>query len=118
MTYLLLIIEPREQRADRTPEQGREAYAQMLRFADDLKDRGLLRAAESLRPDSDGVRIRVRDGKRALVDGPFTEAKEMIGGFFLIDCRSRDEAVAIAGECPAAAWATVEVREAAPCYVV
>lgn len=45
-----------------------------------------------------------------------TEAMEMVGGFFLINCRSFDEAVAIARECPAAEWATVEVRALAPCY--
>ena len=48
---------------------------------------------------------------------PFAEAKEMVGGFFLIDVATRDEAVAIASRCPAARWASVEVRECAPCYV-
>jgi hypothetical protein len=50
------------------------------------------------------------------MDGPFAEAKEMVGGFFLLDCATREEAVAIAGRCPAAEWATVEVRETGPCY--
>ena len=50
-----------------------------------------------------------------MLDGPFAEAKEMIGGFFLLACHTREEAVAIAAECPAAAWATVEVRAVAPC---
>ena len=51
-----------------------------------------------------------------MVDGPFAEAKEMVGGFFLLDCDSMAEAVAIAHECPAAEWATVEVRALGPCY--
>ncbi len=51
-----------------------------------------------------------------MLDGPFAEAKEMIGGFFLLDCATRDEAVAIASQCPAAEWATVEVRAVGPCY--
>ncbi len=89
----------------------------MVRFGEGLKARGLLKATESLRFDDDGVRISVRDGKPKLVDGPFAESKEMIGGFFLLDCDTREEAIAIASECPAAAWATVEVREIAPCYV-
>jgi hypothetical protein len=50
------------------------------------------------------------------VDGPFAEAKEMVGGFFLLGCGTRDEAIAIAAECPAAEWCTVEVRAVAPCY--
>ncbi|MES1162429.1 MAG: YciI family protein, partial [Rhizobacter sp.] len=62
------------------------------------------------------ARVQVREGRQRLVDGPFTEAKEMIGGFFLIDVATRDEAVAIATACPAAAWATVEVREVGPCW--
>jgi hypothetical protein len=51
-----------------------------------------------------------------VLDGPFAEAKEMVGGFFLLDCATREEAVAIARECPAAEWATVEVRATGPCY--
>jgi len=58
----------------------------------------------------------VRNGKPTLIDGPFAEAKEMVGGYFLIDCADKDQAVAIARECPAAAWATVEVREFGPCF--
>ena len=77
----------------------------------------MLRAVESLASqDGRAARIKVREGRAQVVDGPFAEAKEMVGGFFLLDVASRDEAVAIARECPAAEWATVEVREVAPCY--
>jgi hypothetical protein len=74
-----------------------------------------LLASESLSPDRHGVRVQVPRAKPALRDGPFTEAKEMLGGFYLLDCASLDEAVAIAQRCPAARFATVEVRECAPC---
>jgi hypothetical protein len=114
MSYMLLIMEPHGQRAERTPEQGTHAYASMLAFAADLKSRGLLRATESLK--ADGVRVAVREGKRMRIDGPFAEAKELVGGFFLLDCDDEAQAVAIAGQCPAAQWATVEVRELGPCY--
>jgi hypothetical protein len=90
----------------------------MVRFGEGLAERGLLRASESLRTDSQGVRVQVRDGKRMLLDGPFTEAKEMVGGFYLLDNVTKEEAIAIAAKCPAAQWASVEVRELAPCYVV
>ena len=116
MAYLLLIVEPRGQRAERTPEQAQLAYAQMVRFGEGPKARGQLKAVESLQSDATGVRVSVRGGKRRLLDGPFAEAKEMVGGFFLIDNVSRDQAIAIAGECPAAAWAAVEVREVGPCF--
>jgi hypothetical protein len=115
MPYLLLIIEPRGQREARDDAAGRARYAEMVAFGDSLGD--TLLASESLRPDSHGVRVHVQHDKPVLRDGPFAEAKEMIGGFFLLDCASLDEAVAIARRCPAARFATVEVRECAPCFV-
>ncbi len=117
MSYLLLVIEPPGQRATRSQVEGEEAFTQMLCFADDLKARNLLLGTHSLTGDTAGVRVQMRAGQRRLLDGPFTEAKEMVGGYFLLDCATRDEAVAIAAQCPAAAWATVEVRETGPCYM-
>jgi hypothetical protein len=114
---MLLIIEPAGQRATRTQAQGREVYDRMLRFGDGLRERGKLLAVESLASDTGAVRVSKTAGGRAQVlDGPFAEAKEMIGGFFLLNCASMEEAVAIAHECPAAEWATVEVRALGPCY--
>jgi hypothetical protein len=114
MAYMLLIMEPHGQRAARTPEEGTQAYERMLEFAANLKARGLLRATESLR--TGGVRVAKHDGKRSRIDGPFAETKELVGGFFLLDCADAEQAITIAGECPAAEWATVEVRELGPCY--
>lgn len=116
MSYMLLIIEPPQQRRERTEAEGREAYASMQRFGESLRADGKLLAVESLASQSGAVRVQVRQGKPQLLDGPFAEAKEMVGGFFLIDCDSLDEAIAIARRCPAAEWATVEVRAVAPCY--
>ncbi|HSN73316.1 MAG TPA: YciI family protein [Steroidobacteraceae bacterium] len=116
MSYMLLIIEPVGQRRERSDAEGRALYEAMLQFSADLKSRGLLKASQSLRSDADAVRVQVRDGKETLRDGPFAESKEMVGGYFLLDCNSRDEAVAIARECPAVEWATVEVREFGPCF--
>lgn len=116
MTYMLMILEPRGQRRERTQEEAHHAMDRMVRFREDLKSRGILRIGESLRSDESAVRVGVRGGKRMVNDGPFAEAKEMVGGIFLIDCKSKDEALAIAHECPAAEWATVEVRELGPCF--
>lgn len=116
MSYMLLIVEPQGQRAERSEAEGRELYDRMLRFSEELKARGLLKISQSLRTDAQGVRVQVRGGKATLLDGPFAETKEMVGGFFLLDCESREQAVAIAAECPAAEWATVEVRELGPCF--
>lgn len=114
MSYMLLIVEPVGQRGERGEDEGRELYDRMLRFADGLKQRGVLSAAQSL--STDASRLQVRNGRQTLVDGPFAEAKEMVGGYFLLDCATREEAIAIAAECPAARWATVEVREFGPCF--
>ena len=116
MAYMLLIMEDPAQRGTRTEAEGREVYDRMLKFAGELKRDGVLLAVESLRSQDAGIRVKVRAGKAQLTDGPFAESKEMVGGFFLLDCATRDEALAIAQRCHAAQWATVEVRETAPCY--
>jgi hypothetical protein len=114
--YMLLMIEPPAQRATRTEAQGREVYARMQRFGEGLRQQGKLLAMESLASQASAVRVSGVDGNSRVLDGPFSEAKEMVGGFFMVDCASLDEAVAIARLCPAAEWATVEVRPIAPCY--
>ena len=115
MAYMLLMVEPKGQRRTRTPEEGREVYARMVRWGENLKSRGLLVASESLSLE-DATRVRVRGGKAQVVDGPFAEAKEMVGGFFHVTCNTREEALALAAECPAAEWCDVEVRSLMPCY--
>jgi len=116
MTYMLLILEPTGQRQARSEPEGRAVYERMVRFGADLQARGLLKATESLASHASAARVSVRGGQAQVVDGPFAEAKEMIGGYFLITCGTFEEAVAIARECPAAEWATVEVRAMAPCF--
>lgn len=116
MSHMLLIVEPTGQRSTRTEAQGRELYARMQQFGESLRSRGKLLAAESLASQSQAVRVHTGGGKAQVLDGPFAEAKEMIGGFFLLQCASMQEAVAIAHECPAAEWATVEVRALGPCH--
>lgn len=116
MAYLMMILEPADGRRSRTLEEGHIAYDRMLAYTEDLRKRGVCKVSDSLGPDSKGVRIEVRGGKRKLVDGPFAESKEIIGGFFLLECDTKEEAVAIASECPAAEWATLEVRSVGPCW--
>ena len=119
MPYLLLIVEPRGQRAACPRDEARRRYEAMTAFAEELQREGVLLRAESLRPDDHAVRVsRPAPGAgTSLVDGPFAEAKEMVGGFFLIDAATREEAIAVAGRCPAAGFAAVEVRECAPCHL-
>ena len=113
---MLLIVEPPGQRATRTRAEGVAAYAAMRAFGERLRERGQLVAVESLASHAQAARVQRQNGKTSVVDGPFAEAKEMIGGFFMIDVASREEALAIAADCPATQWCPVEVRALAPCF--
>ena len=116
MAYMLLVIEPQGQRDTRTDAEGRAVYSRMVNFSEDLKQRGLLVMSQSLKSDSSGARVKLREESAMITDGPFAETKEVIGGFFLLTCETREQAIDIARECPAAQWATIEVRELGPCF--
>lgn len=116
MAYALVIIERRGDREARTEAEGRALYARMVRFSEDLKQRGQLTLSQSLKSDTDATRLARRDKGWTVHDGPFAESREMVGGFFLLAVEARETALAIARECPAAEWATVEVRELGPCF--
>jgi hypothetical protein len=76
----------------------------------DLKERGILVAAEALQPVQTGKTVRVRQGKPLVMDGPFTETKELLAGFYLIEAPDIDAAVAIAAKIPPAREGSIEVR--------
>ena len=116
MAYMMLVVEKAGDRAVRSESEGRALYDRMLRFSEDLKARGLLTLAQSLKTDTAGARVTRGADKAVVRDGPFAEAREMIGGIFLLTCESREQAIQIARECPAAEWATIEVRELGPCF--
>jgi len=116
MSYMLLVVEPPGQRSTRTEEEGRAIYARMVRFSDELKQRGLLTMSQSLKSPDVGARVKVSGDSAMITDGPFAETKEVIGGFFLLTCETREQAIEIARECPAARFATIEVRELGPCF--
>jgi len=115
MPYMLLVMEPVGQREARPVPDGQVLFDRMVKFGEDLRARGIGKFYDSLGPTSRGFRLQKRDGKRTMVDGPFAEAKEIVGGFFMLDC-SKEEAIAAASECPAAEFATIEVREVGPCW--
>jgi hypothetical protein len=117
MSYMLLIMERADRRNGRPHEQVATEYERMIAFAKELDSRGLFKGAESLRSVAAGARVDKRAGKANIVDGPFAEAKEIVGGFIHVDCATKEEALALAQECPASEWSTVEVREVGPCYL-
>ena len=79
-----------------------EAVAAMMKYNEELVRAGVLLAGDGLQPSAKGARIRSVSGKRTVIDGPFTEAKELIGGYWLIQVRSREEAIAWATRIPLA----------------
>lgn len=114
MPHMLLIVEPLGQRAERGREAGEAVYQRMVDFSAELQASGLLLGVNSL--GTAARRVSRREGQDLLVDGPFAEAKEMIGGYFLLDTDDPAVALAWARRCPAAEWATVELRGVGPCY--
>ncbi len=85
--------------------------AAMMRYNESLQKAGVLLALDGLHPPSMGARVSFEGGKARVRDGPFTEAKEVLGGYWLIDVKSRDEAIAWASRCPASDDEVIEVRQ-------
>ena len=107
MRYMLLISADEAQVDDVVSDEGVRAFNTWM---DDLVRRGVIRAHEGLEPSRTATTVRVRDGRVAVTDGPYTEAKEHIGGFALIEVDSLDEAVEIAAGHPASVVGQVEIR--------
>lgn len=85
--------------------------AAMMRFNEELARSGALLSVDGLHPSSAGARLRYQGGKVTVTDGPFTEAKELIGGFWIIQVKSKEEAVAWARKIPAVEGQMVELRQ-------
>lgn len=84
--------------------------AEMGRFNEEMVKAGVLLAGEGLHPTSAGARVRFPGGKAKVSEGPFTEAKEIVGGFWLIQVKSKEEAVAWASRCPNSGQEMIEIR--------
>ena len=115
MRFLMLMIPAVYQPgANATAASGMpdaETVAPMMRFNEELKAAGALVALDGLYPLSGGARVSFKGGKPLVTDGPFAEAKEVIGGYWIIRTGSKAEAVAWASRCPAAPGDVIEVRQ-------
>jgi hypothetical protein len=98
MRFMMFMLPNIEPDADWTPSA--EAVAEMGTFNESLERAGVLLDLSGLHPQSEGTRVTFSGGKPTVTDGPFTEAKEMIGGYWLIQVKSKDEAVEWAKRCP------------------
>jgi hypothetical protein len=110
MKYLLLIYSSDEGWASQTPAQLQEVMGRYRVFTESVRASGQMVGGEKLEPASTATTVRIRDGKTLTTDGPFAETKEQLGGFYLIEAKDLDEAIAIAARIPAAGYGCVEVR--------
>jgi hypothetical protein len=111
MRFMLLMI-PQVYRGDAPPSftPDPKAVAEMGKFNEAMQRAGILLSLDGLTPPSAGARVAFRGGKVLVTDGPFTETKEALGGYWIIEVGSQDEAVAWVKKCPAADGDTIEIR--------
>ncbi len=107
MKYMLLIYGDEQALSEVERE---DCYAESTQLARDIHSSGQYLAANPLQPTAMATSVRMRDGKRFVTDGPFAETREQLGGYFLVDAKNLDEAIAIAARIPMARQGTVEVR--------
>ena len=107
MKYLLLIYMDENALSQSEREQ---CYGESLQLAHQLDAAGQYVGAAPLHPTSTATSVRVRDGKRLVTDGPFAETREQLGGYFMVDGKDLDAAIAIAERIPMATRGTIEVR--------
>jgi hypothetical protein len=88
-----------------------DAVAAMMKYNESLQKAGVLLALDGLHPPSAGARVTFADGKPKVIDGPFIEAKEVLGGYWMIEVKSKAEAIEWASRCPASENEVIEVRQ-------
>jgi hypothetical protein len=109
MKYMLLIYGPPVER-EPTPEEWAASMPVWQAFGEELHKRGAYVDAAPLANTASATTVRVRDGQRVVTDGPFAETKEWLGGYYIIEAPSLDEAIEAAAMCPGAKDGSVEVR--------
>jgi hypothetical protein len=110
--YMLLVYEEEVDEAGQVERD--QAVPWFLELHRSLREAGVLVNVKALRSPESATTVRVRDGDAEIVDGPFAVTKEVLAGFYLVDCADLDEALALAARIPPASWGTVEVRPVVP----
>lgn len=111
MRFMMLMIPKVYENANADFMPDAEMVAAMTRYNESLKKAGVLLALDGLHPPATGARVRFSGGRPRVTDGPFTEAKELVGGYWMIQVKSREEAVEWARRCPALDGDMIEVRQ-------
>ena len=111
MRFMMIMIPKGYERAEPGAMPEADAVAAMMEYNEALHKAGVLLALEGLHPPSMGARVSFSEGRPVVTDGPFAEAKEVVGGYWMIEVGSRREAIEWASRCPAAENEVIEVRQ-------
>ena len=114
MQYLLLIYENESIAGEMSPADRGAFFGAYMDYTRSIKGSGHMVAGDALEPVSKATTVRVRDGKTLTTDGPFAETREQLGGYYLIEAKDVEEAIAIGARIPAAKTGSVEVRPIMP----
>jgi hypothetical protein len=110
MQYLFMLYADDSQWDKMSPEQQQQGAAAYFAYTKALQEAGVLKGSNRLRPATTATRVNATNGKTQVLDGPFADTKEQLGGYYLIEAPDLDAALAWAGRCPAVHHGTVEVR--------
>ena len=111
MRFMMLMIPKGYESAAPGTVPDAKSIEKMMKFNASLGKAGVLLALDGLHPPSMGARVSFRGGRASVIDGPFTESKEAIGGFWIIQVKSREEAIEWASRCPASDNEVIEIRQ-------
>jgi hypothetical protein len=111
MRFMMLMIPLGYETAPADVQLDPERVAAMMRYNETLKDAGVLITLDGLHPPSMGARVSFATGEPVVTDGPFAEAKEVLGGYWMIEVASRAEAIAWAKKCPGSPNEVIEIRQ-------
>lgn len=110
MRYMLLIWENEALSAARSEAEQQAIMSEYFAFTDDIRGKGVHRAGDPLLPSETATTVRVRDGKAVTTDGPFAETREQLGGYYIVECETLEEACGYAARIPTARDGAIEVR--------
>jgi hypothetical protein len=111
MRFMMLMIPLGYETAPPDVQLDPERVKAMMKYNEALQQAGILITLDGLHPPSMGARVSFASGKPVVTDGPFTESKEVLGGYWMIDVKSREEAIAWARKCPASENEIIEIRQ-------
>jgi len=111
MRFMMLMIPKGYETAEPGKMPDAKAVAAMMKYNESLQKAGVLLALDGLHPPSMGARISFPGGKPMVTDGPFAEAKEVVGGYWMIQVKSKEEAIEWAKRCPGSENETIELRQ-------